>query len=127
MIAIHRATTGEDFATARALFLAIRSTDGEPAGCVGVRRLEAGICEMKRLYVRPEARGHGLGRELVNVLVAEARRLGYTRMRLDTLATMTEARALYESLGFTEIPPYNEHPVEGTRFLEKGIAGSSGS
>jgi GNAT superfamily N-acetyltransferase len=101
-----------------ALFLAIRSSDGQPAGCVGLRRLEPEICEVKRLYVRPDARGHHLGRELVNVLMTEARRLGYTRMRLDTLASMTAARALYASLGFVNIPPYNDHPVEGTEFME---------
>jgi ribosomal protein S18 acetylase RimI-like enzyme len=101
-----------------ALFLATRSTDGEPAGCVGLRALEHGICEMKRLYVRREARGHHLGRELVNVVVTEARRLGYTHVRLDTLASMTAARTLYASLGFVTIPPYNEHPVEGTEFME---------
>jgi ribosomal protein S18 acetylase RimI-like enzyme len=101
-----------------ALFLATRSTDLEPAGCVGLRALEHGACEMKRLYVRREARGHHLGRELVNVVVAEARRLGYTHVRLDTLASMTAARTLYTSLGFVSIPPYNEHPVEGTEFME---------
>lgn len=101
-----------------ALFLATRSVDGEPVGCVGLRRLGPDVCEMKRLYVRAAARGHGLGRQLVEVLLAEARRLGYRVMRLDTLATMTEARALYASLGFKDIPPYNEHPVEGTSFLE---------
>jgi len=101
-----------------ALFLATRSTDGEPVGCVGLRQLEPGICEMKRLYVRADVRGHHLGRKLVDVLLTEARRLGYTRMRLDTLAWMMAARALYASLGFVRIPPYNEHPVEGTEFLE---------
>lgn len=104
-----------------ALFLAIRSSDGQPAGCVGLRRLEPEICEVKRLYVRPDARGHHLGRELVNVLMTEARRLGYTRMRLDTLASMTAARALYASLGFVNIPPYNDHPVEGTEFMELAL------
>lgn len=103
---------------AGALLLATRSTDGELAGCVALRRLEAGICEMKRLYVRPGARGHHLGRELVTVLLAEARRLGYARMRLDTLMSMTAARQLYDTLGFVKIPPYNEHPVEGTEFME---------
>lgn len=101
-----------------ALFLATRSTDGELAGCVALRKLEPGVCEMKRLYVRPDARGHHLGRELVSVLLTEARRLGYTCIRLDTLASMTAARALYASLGFVKIPPYNEHPIEGTEFLE---------
>ncbi|HSL22852.1 MAG TPA: GNAT family N-acetyltransferase [Vicinamibacterales bacterium] len=101
-----------------ALFLATRSTDGEAIGCAALRGLEPGTCEMKRLYVRSGARGHKLGRHLVEALLAEARRLGYARMRLDTLETMVEARALYASLGFREIQPYNEHAVEGTHFME---------
>lgn len=101
-----------------ALFIATQSSDGATIGCVGLRRLEPTICEMKRLYVRDAARGHGLGRQLVDALLAEARKLGYQRMRLDTLQSMTAARALYASLGFREIAPYNEHPVEGTRFME---------
>lgn len=101
-----------------ALFLAVRSSDGATVGCVGLRGLEPGICEMKRLYVKSSARGHGLGRQLVAALLAEARSLKYNRMRLDTLATMTEAQALYESFGFRDIPPYNDHPVDGTRYLE---------
>lgn len=104
-----------------ALLLAIRSTNGEPAGCVALRRLGDGVCEMKRLYVRSDVRGHGLGRALVDALLAEARRLGYRCMRLNTLEAMTEARALYASLGFTEIAPYNDHAVEGTRFMERTI------
>jgi ribosomal protein S18 acetylase RimI-like enzyme len=101
-----------------ALFLAVRSADGATVGCVGLRRLETGICEMKRLYVKSSARGQGLARQLVAALLAEARSLEYNRMRLDTLATMTEAQALYESLGFRDIAPYNDHPVAGTRYLE---------
>jgi GNAT superfamily N-acetyltransferase len=101
-----------------ALFLATQSSDGQTVGCVGLREIGPGTCEMKRLYVRETVRGHGLGRQLVDALLAHARKLGYQRIRLDTLAMMTEARALYASLGFRPIPAYNAHPVEGTEFLE---------
>ena len=91
---------------------------GDAAGCVAIRKIEEGICELKRLWVRPPFRGTGLGRRLVERVLDEARAVGYRSVRLDTLPSMTAAQALYLSLGFRDIPPYNDHPVEGTRFME---------
>jgi len=86
-------------------------------GCIALRRLDAERAEMKRLYVRPAARGLGLGRRLTETLLVEARRLGYRRICLDTLPVMRTAQALYEELGFVDIAPYRVNPVAGARFM----------
>jgi putative acetyltransferase len=98
--------------------LLVARSGGETGGCVALRPLAPGICEMKRLFVKPEWRGRGAGEALARAIILEAQRLGYRTMRLDTTPEMASAQSLYARLGFRDIPPYRENPVPGTRFLE---------
>jgi ribosomal protein S18 acetylase RimI-like enzyme len=99
------------------------SPAGDALGCVAMRSLEGtAVCEMKRLYVRPAARGLGIGAALVANIVTSAEELGYTEMKLDTLSSMPEAFALYKRCGFLEIPAYYYNPVPGTVYLGKRLS-----
>ena len=91
------------------------------AGCIALRPLDGGACEMKRLYVRPAFRGTGLGRILAERVIAEAREMGYESMYLDTLPSMTGAQRLYEKLGFRDVEPYRFNPVAGSRFMARTL------
>jgi putative acetyltransferase len=96
--------------------------DDQPAGCVALKPLERGVCEMKRLYVRSRHRGSGLGRELAERVIQEARILGYDRIRLDTIPSMMgSAVSLYRALGFETIPPYCDNPIPRAAFLEQRL------
>ena len=94
--------------------------DGQLAGCAAIHRLDERCCELKRLYVRPEYRGQGLSRLLMEQCIGDARRIGYQYMRLDTLPFMTAAMSLYKEYGFYEIPPYYDNPIPAI-FMQKDL------
>jgi len=105
--------------------LLIAEYQGELAGCVALHKLEPGICEMKRLYLRPAFRGKGLGRRLAETILNEAHSIGYQRLRLDTVERlMRDAVGLYRALGFREIAPYRANPMEGTLYMELVLSAS---
>ncbi|HXF77815.1 MAG TPA: GNAT family N-acetyltransferase [Usitatibacter sp.] len=97
--------------------LLVARVAGMPAACAALRPWGERDGEMKRLYVRPPFRGMGLARALAEIVIDEARALGYATLKLDTLPQMAAAQALYASLGFRDVPAYNDNPVDGTRFL----------
>jgi putative acetyltransferase len=102
--------------------LLLASLGAEPVGCVAMRELEPGVCEMRRLYVRPAARGSGAGTRLTDAVIAAARSAGHRRMRLDTIApVMGRAVELYRRRGFVEIAAYAENPIEGALYLELAL------
>ena len=109
-----------DYAPPRgALFVA--TDHGRSVAMIALRPLDGSIAEMKRLYVRPEARGRGLARALIARVCQQARELGYSEIRLDTLPNMSDAQALYEGLGFADIAPYYDTPIAGTRFMARKL------
>ena len=102
--------------------LLLAEWEGELAGCGALHKLEAGVCEMKRLYLRPQFRGKGIGRAVAERLTIEARAIGYGRMRLDTVEpVMKDAVAMYRKLGFKEIAPYRKNPMAGTLYMELAL------
>jgi len=99
--------------------LLLADYDGRLAGCVALHKWEDGVCEMKRLYLRPSFRGKGLGRAIAEKIIAEARSIGYQRMRLDTIEPlMKDAVEMYRKLGFREIAPYRTNPIAGAMYME---------
>jgi ribosomal protein S18 acetylase RimI-like enzyme len=105
-----------DYAAPRGRLL-LATANGQPAGCVALRPLFHRDAEMKRLYVRSQHRGGGLGRLLATTVIDAAKQLGYETLKLDTLPRMKAAQRMYESLGFRDTAPYNDNPIRGTRFL----------
>jgi len=95
--------------------------ENQPIGCVALRDLGQGICEMKRLYVKPSFRGQKIGKLLAEVVIKAARDMGYDYMRLDTIPSMKQANMLYNTLGFKRIMPYRFNPIEGATFFELNL------
>lgn len=102
-------------------FIFLASLGEEPVGCIALKPLQHGVCEMKRLFVRPSGRGFGLGRQLAELCVSEARRIGYREMWLDTLGHLTTAIALYHSMGFQDRAPYYDNPLPEVVYMQMAL------
>lgn len=102
------------------IFIA-RNDKNLPLGCFGIRALEGSICELKRMFLKKEARGLGLGKQMLEKAIETAKELGYQKMRLDTLPTMNAAIGLYKKIGFYEIEPYRFNPIQGTKYFEMSL------
>jgi ribosomal protein S18 acetylase RimI-like enzyme len=119
--ALANASATDKTGTNRGGCLLLALYDGKPAGCVAVRKIDDEICEMKRLYALPEFQGLGIGSKLVRAIIAASKRLGYAKMRLDTMPKMGAAQKLYRSLGFKEIEAYRFNPEPGAVFMELNL------
>jgi GNAT superfamily N-acetyltransferase len=102
--------------------LALALVEAQPAGCAALRRLDGDRCEFKRLFVRSQFRGLGLGRQLLAWVIAEAKAAGYRRLVCDTMPVMADALAMYERAGFERTEPYSDHPTPGAIFLRLALA-----
>ena len=101
--------------------LLLAYVEGHTAGCVALRKMESGVCEIRRLYVRPQFRGKRLGRTLAEEIIAQAREAGYHTARLGTLPVMREAIALYQSLGFAQVEPYKADALDGALYMQLSL------